>query len=206
MVVLTFGQVEFALITGLCFGHYNESSEDSSSAFLQLFPKKISFSILESQVACYSKADKTSIITRKLVVLYLLHSLVFVKSGSCTVDSKLIKLCDDPAAFNSFPWGRLVYEELVKEWTTIIIKCCAEDAKNLINWTPNTFPFAIQAWAMESIEHEFAKLLGTKDKDPNIFPRMLRWKAVDLGNYNNNLMAKQTIFDVDFVSLIFLTN
>ncbi|GAA0146716.1 hypothetical protein LIER_06604 [Lithospermum erythrorhizon] len=69
----------------------------------------------------------------------------------------MICLVDDPELFNSYPWGQMVYEDLVKEWAHMFNRIKGPGFAHL---KVRTFPFAIQAWVLKCLMSEFSAVLA----------------------------------------------
>lgn len=241
--VVEFGQTEFALITGLTFGPYEQLDENVKSDFISLFEVKgkIKFDHIIKLMDTASLEDNSSIICRKLVVIYLMHGLVMHTSQKGVVGWKMVLLANDANHFNSFQWGRLIYDEIVQEWAAIANKCLLDEGASqdschdashdavggieedeadgnegtegtqggkkgkIVQYTLTKFPFAIQAWILESLDLEHALVLAKKSSETTI-PRIRRWSTLNMNSKQMYQRAKQTIFDFENVSLETILN
>ncbi|GAA0166595.1 hypothetical protein LIER_40219 [Lithospermum erythrorhizon] len=85
---------------------------------------QIEFSLVTGLLDEYAMMNPDSAFTRKLAVLHLIYSLVFVKDMNNIISFKCVRLADDPTMFNPFHWGRLIYE-LVKEYVLVFNRIAA---------------------------------------------------------------------------------
>ncbi|GAA0173368.1 hypothetical protein LIER_41515 [Lithospermum erythrorhizon] len=92
--VFEFGKIEFSLVTGLCFVLYTIIDDDPVSPFEDLFATRSSliFSRLSSRLDEYAMMDPDNPFTCKLIVLYLIYNMVFVKDMNNDISFKSIRL------------------------------------------------------------------------------------------------------------------
>ncbi|GAA0175597.1 hypothetical protein LIER_28738 [Lithospermum erythrorhizon] len=114
--------------------------------------------------------DRDSVSLRKLCVVYIIHSLVFVLEVTNVVHERVIILADYPEFCNFYPWERLIYGDWVHMWKTIPTKKIAAHFKI------TTFPYVMQAWVLECLKPAYLSLLAIKIG--NGYPRILRWHIV----------------------------
>ncbi|GAA0176808.1 hypothetical protein LIER_29604 [Lithospermum erythrorhizon] len=159
--VFEFGKIELSLVTGSCFGLYPTIDDDPASPFQDLFATRssLTFGRLSGRLGEYAIMDPDGPFTRKLAILYLIYSLVFVKGMNNAISFKSIRLTDDPAMFNAFPWGRLIYEELVKEWAHAFSRI-ADSSFGKIQLKFATMPFGVQAWVLECLGPKYSSIFA----------------------------------------------
>ncbi|GAA0171069.1 hypothetical protein LIER_41078 [Lithospermum erythrorhizon] len=119
--------------------------------------------------------------------------MVFVKDQRIVISVRAICLVDDPALFNVYPYGRLVYEELVKERAHFFNRRVGKEG-GVIHMKVGTFPFVLQAWVLECLMPEFAVVLARRVPG-NPIPRIARWETFHVEA--DFTLAKQTIYDAE---------
>lgn len=182
-----FGPKEFALITGLHFG-VTPSFPKESNLHRDVFKGKKGLVLLDiekafEEVGRKKKGKGTTVL--KLALLYVLYGILLVRDRkSRRIDIRYIHLVDKLEAFNSFPWGRVVFEHLVEETRRCMKKQLKEyqkkkaidpDFNENMKFDYDGFTHALQVWAYE-IMPDVADLCATR-LDQTKVPRMLQWKA-----------------------------
>ena len=193
--------VLYLFSSGLSFGHLPDAQSDMQTPFLSLFaeknPETLVFLDVLDLLHAQANVDKDSEIVRKLGVLYLIYNLVFARESGSYINHRIVILADQPAEFNAFPWGRKIYDEIVKEMTGLFYKTVNAEEGTETYLKIAVFPFALQCWFFEGLEPNQYNVLAEKCDD-TARPRFFRWLVKKRPDYS---AAKNILFNHDEVNL-----
>ena len=100
------------------------------------------------------------------------------------------------------PWGRKIYDDLVKEWAALIEKIAnPPKADTEINLRVGVFPFPIQCWFLEGLtptQYQLFAKYSSSNKGNSILPRIFRWDVKKRPDYGT---AKRSMLNQDEVKL-----
>ncbi|KAH6756839.1 hypothetical protein C2S53_000578 [Perilla frutescens var. hirtella] len=177
--IIDFGLKEFAVITGLRLT--GDAETPSISAFhSEVFKIKspLSFVDIEKKLEATHKAyHGGSETSYKLALLLLVYGILLVKDRtSKVVTLGYLHVIDDEQQFNTFPWGKVEYEFLIKsmEKARANLKCAVrKEEKRAID--VHGFLYPIQAWLYEIMPSITGRYAVSMEETSNMLPRMLRW-------------------------------
>ncbi|GJX53696.1 phospholipase-like protein [Tanacetum coccineum] len=182
---LHFGRPEFALITGLPFGHVNFRLYTSGELKFRnrVFPHKLGLSVtnldvigvIEDEETFQKLCDQDSI---RLCLILCLEVIFMGRLLTCPVDDTLFRLVECLEDWNSFPWGEHIWTHLYDQIQNVIENHSDEhyfgmkkDGMYVPTYTLSGFVFAFQVWIVESFERCNCWWI----KDPKVIPRALGW-------------------------------
>ncbi|GJZ78837.1 phospholipase-like protein, partial [Tanacetum coccineum] len=153
---LHFGRPEFALITGLPFGHVNFGLYTSGELKFRnrVFPHKLGLSVTNLDVIGVIEDEETfqKLCDQDFIRLCLILCLEVIFMGrllTCPVDDTLFRLVESLEDWNCFPW----------------------DGMYVPTYTLSGFVFAFQVRIFDSFERCNCWWI----KDPNVIPRAVGW-------------------------------
>ncbi|GJY61740.1 phospholipase-like protein [Tanacetum coccineum] len=189
---LHFGRPEFALITGLPFGHVNFGLYTSGELKFRnrVFPHKLGLSVtnldvigvIEDEETFQKLCDQDSI---RLCLILCLEVIFMGRLLTCPVDDTLFRLVESLEDWNCFPWGEHIWTHLYDQIQNVIEKHSDEhyfgmkrDRMYVPTYTLSGFVFAFQVWIFESFERCNCWWI----KDPNVIPRAVGWSKKSIFN------------------------
>ncbi|GKA22206.1 phospholipase-like protein [Tanacetum coccineum] len=126
---LHFGRPEFALITGLPFGHVNFGLYTSGELKFRnrVFPHKLGLSVtnldvigvIEDEETFQKLCDQDSI---RLCLILCLEVIFMGRLLTCPVDDTLFRLVESLEDWNCFPWGEHIWTHLYDQIQNVIEK------------------------------------------------------------------------------------
>ncbi|GJU62580.1 phospholipase-like protein [Tanacetum coccineum] len=201
---LHFGRPEFALITGLPFGHVNFGLYTSGELKFRnrVFPHKLGLSVtnldvigvIEDEETFQKLCDQDSI---RLCLILCLEVIFMGRLLTCPVDDTLFRLVESLEDWNCFPWGEHIWTHLYDQIQNVIEKHSDEhyfrmkrDRMYVPTYTLSGFVFAFQVWIFESFERCNCWWI----KDPNVIPRAVGWSKKSIFNRSDcgYLFAKES--------------
>ncbi|GJU01467.1 putative reverse transcriptase domain-containing protein [Tanacetum coccineum] len=158
---LHFGRPEFALITGLPFGHVNFGLYTSGELKFRnrVFPHKLGLSVtnldvigvIEDEETFQKLCDEDSI---RLCLILCLEVIFMGRLLTCPVDDTLFRLVESLEDWNCFPWGEHIWTHLYDQIQNVIEKHSDEhyfgmkkDRMYVPTYTLSGFVFAFQVKA-----------------------------------------------------------
>ncbi|GJZ03960.1 phospholipase-like protein [Tanacetum coccineum] len=201
---LHFGRPEFALITGLPFGHVNFGLYTSGELKFRnrVFPHKLGLSVtnldvigvIEDEETFQKLCDQDSI---RLCLILCLEVIFMGRLLTCPVDDTLFRLVESLEDWNCFPWGEHIWTHLYDQIQNVIEKHSDEhyfgmkrDRMYVPTYSLSGFVFAFQVWIFES----FQRCNCWWIKDPNVIPRAVGWSKKSIFNRSDcgYLFAKES--------------
>ncbi|CAH9062883.1 unnamed protein product [Cuscuta europaea] len=178
--VISFQKADMATMCGLKFGSLkpNMSEEPEGDIWRIYFGNKatVSRADIQNALKSYESTDEGRM-TKDGVKLALLHILSYCLFGNQTarpMKAYYINLVNDLDAFNAYPWGDDVWNELVDK---IKQSCEALDKGKGDKVTFPGYMVALQWWAFETFpglaKAGLCKLIKGRE---NILPRTLKWE------------------------------
>ncbi|CAH9122119.1 unnamed protein product [Cuscuta epithymum] len=176
--VVHFSVLDFTTILGLNYHDTVPTIEQESSYrgsfWLKYFPtnSRVTRSDIKLLYQSLVKGMETDEDIIRLSLIYVLSHSFLSADPKIALNSSYLNLIDDIDAFNSYPWGRVIWSDMVS---------CFKNGANCLKLNEAHYNVygcvvALQVWAFESFpalrEVGLALLV-----DPDAFPRVLRWTS-----------------------------
>ncbi|CAH9092678.1 unnamed protein product, partial [Cuscuta europaea] len=108
----------------------------------------------------------------KLSLLYVLSHAFLAAEGQVSIHSTYLNLVDDLAAFNSYPWGRVIWDDMVGYFKASLKSI----ESNPSHYNVYGCVIALQVWAFESFPA--LKVINLAHLvDPCSEPSILKWSS-----------------------------
>nr|GEX62010.1 phospholipase-like protein [Tanacetum cinerariifolium] len=208
---LHFGHPEFALNTGLPFGHVNFDlyTFGEQKFHNRVFPHKLGLSVTNLDVIGVIKDEEKfqKLCDEDSICLCLILCLEVIFMGrllTCLVNDTLFWLVESLEDWNCFQWGEHIWTHLYDQIQNVIEKHIDEhyfrmkkDPMYVPTYTLSGFVFDFQVWIFESFERCNCWWI----KDPNVIPRAVGWSKKLISNRSDcgYLFAKESTTTSDIM-------
>lgn len=175
---IAFGLADFATMCGLKYGG-DGRLPTQSNFHNNIFNGKADVSFEDIKTAFKRECKMTAGDSErclKLAMLYIVYGMHILEDPKKSIDLRYLHLIDDMDRFNSFSWGRVAFDFLIKH--TIKSSNSLEQVYAR-GGTLNAlgFVYALQAWAYEVMPAVALRCAKTSPYTADEKPRILRWTA-----------------------------